>query len=123
MNLGGFPGDLGAVFGTAEDEDEVDGLGDVGEGGVGFESVDGGVGGGDGEGFFAARAEKGGDVVAGARGVGGHADDGDAAGFEQRGDYFLLAGRVGLGHGAGLANVVAHGELRFLHLSIPGDWA
>jgi len=73
-------GDGRDFFGAAEDVDDVDGLGDVFEAGVGFLAEDFGFVGIDGDDFVADGLEVGGNFVGRAARVGREADDGDGLG-------------------------------------------
>jgi hypothetical protein len=88
----GFDGDGGIgygrnVFGAAEDVDDIDGMGDDFQAGIGFFAEDFGFVGVDGNDAVAGGLEVGGDFVGRTAGIGGEADDGDGfGGAEEIGD-------------------------------------
>lgn len=77
-------GDGGNVFGAAEDVDNVDGMGDVLEAGVGYLAKYFGFVGIDGDDAKAGALEIAGNFVAGAGGIRGEANDGDGFGVEEK---------------------------------------
>lgn len=88
-------GDGRNAFGAAEDVDDVDGLGDVFEAGVGFLAQDFGFVGVDGDDFVTGGLQVGGDFVGRTARVGGESDDSDGfGGAEDLGDG--VGGRSGV---------------------------